>query len=174
MSLKTSVQLGYTFEYFIPGVILLIIGGIFFLVNSMLAILIILTGTSFLLLKTGIEIDQKTKDVRKFYSLFSLRFGGWIRTVNLPTMVVALTNTSKQLTSRGSSRTSYTGSYDVVFCDEKGSKRELNDFRTYDKALQLFNLINEQLALQHSRNEVKEAHEKAAKNRRERKNGTHF
>lgn len=91
------------------------------------------------------------------------------QTVHFPTMVLALTNTSKQLNSRGSSRISHTKTYDVVFGDEKGNKRELNDFRTYDQALQVFNLIIEKLELRHSRNEVKEAHEKAKTNRKHKR-----
>ena len=168
MKTNISVKLGFTFEYFIPGVLLIIIGGVCFLVNIILAILMVLFGISALLLQTGIEVDVVDKKVRKFYDLFSLRFGIWINALSLTRVELKTTNESQTMQSRGGQTTYHTKTYDIVFYDNSGTFRELNDFKDYKVAVQILDLISKTFNLE-STNEVKEIRNSAMKRRKERK-----
>jgi hypothetical protein len=164
--MKKEIQLGFTFDYFIPGVLLIIIGGVSCIGSIPIGVVMILSGVALLLLKTSIEIDTGNKRIRKFYALFSLRFGSWISTERFPKATLSLTNESRTILHRGGQTTTRTRTYDIIFHDDAGALKEMNDFRSYDKAVLTLGLIAELLQLQVT-NKVEEARGTALKRRRE-------
>ncbi len=167
METRTFVQLGFTFEYFIPGVLLIIIGGVSFFANIFVATSILVFGISLLLLRTGIEIDANKKRVRKFYELFSFRFGIWVITANYIKVELSQTNESQTMMSRGGQRTYETKTYDIVFVNKSGFRRELNDFQNYNTAIQTLQIISKALTIE-SKNKVADIRHAAIQRRKDR------
>lgn len=168
MGRKLGVDFGYTFEYFIPGVLVTIIGGVSMLANIIAGLIALFVGISMLLIKTGIEIDIEIKAVRKYYALFSIHFGGWMFIPRFPLLLLKFTHTSKVMESRASTRTSHLKTYDLVFSDGNNNEQELNDFKTYEQALKIATWISQNLSVTF-KDEVKENYETALKNKQSRK-----
>jgi len=168
VSKPQEIKLGYTFEYFIPGVLLIIIGGVSALGSIVAAIFLLIPGISLLLLQTGIEIDLDKKRVRKYYELFSLRFGSWIMTKKFSILELSPTNESQTMQHRAGQTTVETKTFDVIFVSKSGFSRELNEFKNYNTAYQVFKLIADTFVLE-SRNGVEEIR-KAIVLRRKSKN----
>lgn len=167
MQTNTTIKFGFTFDFFIPGVLIIILGGISFFADVLIAIAVLFLGISLLLLGSGIEIDPDNNRIRKFYNFFPLRFGSWINTTYFPKVVLKRTNESQTMQSRGGQKTYETKTYDIVFIDNYGAFRELNDFKNYDNAVQMLELISKKLSLE-CRNEVQEIREAALKRRNEK------
>lgn len=166
MTTNTTIKLGFTFDYFIPGVLLIIIGGVTYFANFIVATSILLLGISLIVLRSGIEIDPNKKRVRRFYELLSIRFGGWIGMKNFEKVELKFTNESQTLVSRGGQRTYETKTYDIVFVDHSGFSRELNDFRNYNVAVQTLDLISKTFSLK-STNEIAEIRKAALERRKD-------
>ncbi len=168
MKKRTVIKLGFTFDFLAPGFFFIIGGGICLLANLILAIFLILFGILLLLLKTGIEIDISNRKVRKYYDLFSIRFGNWINTAYLKKVKLRATNESQTMNGLGGSKTYRTKTYDIIFFDSTGNLSELNDFINYNIACNIFNIISESFALE-SENEVEQMRAIGLKRRKERK-----
>jgi hypothetical protein len=140
---RQHIKLGYTFEYFIPGVLLIIIGGVCFLGNALAAIFLLVLGIILILLRSGIEIDEGRKSVRKFYDCFSIRFGRWISVKNMQAVELRFTNESKTMQHRGGQTSVRTKTFDIVFVKKSGTSYELNDFKSYHVATQALKLISQ-------------------------------
>lgn len=168
MKKGTVINLGYTFDYLGLGVLFILGGGICFLANIILAIFLLLFGILLLLLRTGIEVDTTKKKVRKYFDLFSIRFGNWIYATSLKKVELKATNESQTMNSRGGSKTYHTKSYDIILFGKFGTPIELNEFIDYNVACQTLMLISESFGLE-SRNEVEAIRAIARKSTRERK-----
>jgi hypothetical protein len=165
---RQEIKLGFTFEYFFPGVVLIIVGGLSFFGNIIVATCLLTLGILLLLLRTGIQVDPTKKSVRKYYDLFSLRLGDWICITNFPKVELRPTNESQTLQYRGGQTTVETKTYDIILIDKTGFSRELNDFTNYNIATQVLKLIADTFAVE-IKNEVEEIR-KAAMLRRKDKN----
>ncbi|MFL5763973.1 MAG: hypothetical protein ACJ77K_08540 [Bacteroidia bacterium] len=168
MANRQEIKLGYTFEYFIPGVLLIIIGGVVCIGNSFAGAPIGLSGIALLLLKAGIQINTKKRTVRKYYELFSLRFGSWIEVNQFANISLSMTNETRTVQHRAGQTTSTTKTYDLVLSGQAGSAIELNDFSNYDVAVRAMKLIAETFQL-NPENKIQEAREAAMKRRKERR-----
>ena len=167
MPANTFIRLGFTFDYFVPGVLLIIIGGVCFFANSFIAFFILIFGITLLLLRSGIEIDPDKKRVRKFYDFFSVRFGMWIYSMNFSKVELSPTNESQTMLGRSGEMTYETKTYDILFIDDSGSSKELNDFKSYDTAVHVLDQISLILKLE-SINEVAEIRSAAMKRRKDK------
>lgn len=142
-----QLNLGYTFDYFIPAVLLIIIGGVCFLVHFALAAALLIIGLFLLLLQKGIEIDENSKRVRRYYSLFSLRFGKWTGMKNIITVVLSMTNESQTLQHRSGETTMETKTFDIYLISDTGFSTELNDFKNYNDAVKTMKMIADTFAI---------------------------
>ncbi|MCK6649456.1 MAG: hypothetical protein L6Q66_07360 [Bacteroidia bacterium] len=164
---KQEIKLGYTFEYFIPGVLSIILGAVFFFWNIVLGAMVLCFGIALILLQTGIEIDRSKNKLRKFYQLFPIKFGQWLNMGDFSAVELRRTNESQTMQHRAGQTTVETKTFDIILLEKSGRIIELNDFKSYSIAAKTLILISETFLLQ-SRNEVEEIRKAAMQRRKER------
>lgn len=78
MSVNITIDEGYTYDYLAHGLgtifLLAIIGAIF---SGLIIVLGFIIGISLMALKTGVEIDATNRNIRRYFSIFGLKWGGW-------------------------------------------------------------------------------------------------
>ncbi len=167
MTERSFVKLGFTFEYFMHGVILIVIGLVCYLFNVIFATMILLVGIALLLVRSGIEIDSNFKKVRKYYEFFSLRFGTWVSVEKFQRIELRQTKESQTFVSRSGQKTFETKTYDIVLIDKTGFYIELNDFTNYNVAVETLALISKTFSME-SVNQVVEIRKNAIERRKDK------
>lgn len=148
MKAYTDINIGYTFAYLGQGVVFIIAGGLSFFLNYVLAVGLILAGTALLSLREGIAANSNTNRIKKYYALFTIKFGLWMETKGFDCIELKYTNESQTFNSRGSSTTVRTKTFDLVLTKKSDVSIELHDFTNYAKAKQALESLSDTLGLE--------------------------
>ena len=104
------------------------------------AILVLSFGVCLLCMRSGIEIDIKNKQIRKYSAFANYKFGVWFDLKSYVHVELRHTSESQTMHSRVSSATIRTKTYDLVFSKENSKEDEFNDFTDYKIASQVFKI----------------------------------
>lgn len=157
-----------TFKYFYLGSILIFIGlASIFSINIILSVIICTTGLFILLSIKGFIINPEENRVKSYFNIFFLKFGNWI-TLDEFTHVVVGPNSSSQEIGKFSNSTFRTNSYSVSLLDQQKKSHELQEFITYENALEYSDFISKRTGLPII-NKQELIKNRAAKNRKSRK-----
>lgn len=141
MNRYTDLNIGYTFPFFGPGVLVILVGLACFLFSWIIAVFFILCGCAVLAFREGILADGENKRIMKYYALFNYKSGTWIDVKHYDHILLRYTSDTLNINHRGGSSTIRSRTYDIVLCNEKGREEEIHDFTEYKKAedaLQVF------------------------------------
>ena len=166
--INQKVDFGYTYDFFIPAVFTIIAGGFCFLLNYILAVLIILLGITMFLPKTGIEIDPLQKRLRKYYRLSSIYFGTWYKAANLVQIELSQTNESQTIMHKSGQSSIETKSYDLVLIHKYQGPTELHSFSDYNQANTVLKFIVKYCNVEYV-NKIQEIRDATLERRRNKK-----
>jgi hypothetical protein len=147
--------MGYKLQHLIPAFFIIVAGGLLFFAHWLLAIPTILIGILLLCMRSGIEIDQTKKQIRKYSALSNLKLGAWVNLKIYHHVELKHTSISQTMSSRAQSTTVRTKTYDLIFFNAAGQEYEFNDFTDYKIAVQVFKTVASSLGIT-SRNHIEE------------------
>lgn len=136
----TRISEGMSNQYLVPGVGLMIIGLLFLLASTLIALPLIIIAIALLIVKTGVMIDPVEKKYKNFRSTFGITFGQWHSYKDVTEVVLILS--TEQSTLRGilpgavpigRSAKLHVRTYDLIIKYGIDSV-QINDFLTYKNA----------------------------------------
>lgn len=122
---------GRTNDFLIPGVFVLIAGGILFLVHWSIAVLLFALAIAFFSLGSGIEIAVSRREARVYKQLWRLRFGAWVPLDQYSHIDLRYTNESQVMSIKGVENNVRVRTYDLHFTGPDGASRLLHEFSDY-------------------------------------------
>lgn len=156
----SDINIGYKLQHLIPAFFVIVIGFLLFIVHWIFVIPVVLFGISLLCMRSGVEIDITNKQIRMYSALSNLKFGSWTDLKPFNHIELKYTNESQTMSSRGSTTTVRTKTYDLVFYTPNGKEEEFNDFTDYKIATQVFKIVANSFGMS-SRNIIEEMVTKA-------------
>lgn len=129
---------GYSLNYLIHAFFVIIAGILGFMLNTFLAIGLIILGIMLLLVKTGVEIDCPNKYALAYQSIFGMRLGRKINLNDYKQVRLKRESHSTQMQSRGPSNVVETKVFLIQLMNDGDSKVDLYAFRKYSKAKKVF------------------------------------
>lgn len=151
----SDINIGYKLQHLIPAFFIIVIGCLLFFAHWLFAIPVVLFGISLLCMRSGIEIDITNKQIRMYSALSNLKFGSWTDLKPYNHVELKYTNESQTMSSRGSTTTVRTKTYDLVFYKSDSKEEEFNDFIDYKIATQVFRIVASSFGMT-SRNIIEE------------------
>ncbi len=151
MSKTTVVHERLTYDYLVPGLFVLLGGGILFAFNNVLALVVVTVGTILMLLSTGVEVDAAKQGIRKYKSILFLKFGDWHYLRNI--IQVDLRYNSHAVRIKGPALTNFVvpwvapnpggaaKTFDLFLVDDVGEEKLLNQFLKYGLAMKVLNAL---------------------------------
>ena len=126
----TEISEGYTYEYLVHGILIALVGLILSIFISPIFILILLGGILMTASKTGIQVDAKKHQIRKYVSWVLFKTGNWISLKNIVKIELKFntqhTNVVRPLYLNKADTTAKT--YDLILIDDVGHELLLNEF----------------------------------------------
>jgi hypothetical protein len=155
MAKTTAIHEGLTYEYLVPGLFVLLGGGILFVFNTILAIVVVLFGILMMMLSTGLEVDFEHQRIRKYKSILFLKFGEWLYLRNI--VQIELRYNSNSVKIKGPAGTNIVPgfglpwiapnpgaaakTFDLYLLDDVGEEKLLNQFLKYGLAIKVLNVL---------------------------------
>lgn len=140
-----------TNAYLVPGVGVLVLGGIGFAFSWMIALPIIACAIGLFASTTGVQINTDTKEYRNYASIFGYKIGTWKSASSIIKVTLVLSTERSTIKGImpgavpiGRSSTIQVRTYDVLL-DDGITSFELNDFLTYKNARTAFDTLTQSL-----------------------------
>jgi hypothetical protein len=137
------IKEGITFHFFVHAIFVALLGAVGFVPGipnffRVMGIVFLALAILLLLVETGISVDKKNGRVRKYFSLFSIRFGEWVYLSRYEKII--LESSKETLNHMGtmhspSSTSSLT--YEIMLKNNTNSF-ELYEFTEYEVAKRMF------------------------------------
>ncbi|MBI3134243.1 MAG: hypothetical protein HYZ14_06145 [Bacteroidetes bacterium] len=154
MSKPVIIHEGLTYEYLVPGLFVLILGGAVCFFSSVPGCIILITGILLMLLSTGIEVDAEGEKMRKYKSILRLKFGTWESLKN--TVTVELKYNANAVKISGLFVTQPVGltsifpnpgasakTFDLYLADDTGEEKLVNQFLKIGLALKTLKALEQ-------------------------------
>lgn len=151
MSKTTVIHEGLTYDYLVPGLFVLLGGGILFVFNNVLALVVVSVGIILMVLSTGVEVDDAKQRIRKYKSILFLKFGAWHYLRNI--IQVDLRYNAHAVKIKGPALTNFVvpwvapnpggaaKTFDLFLVDDVGEERLLNQFLKYALAVKALSAL---------------------------------
>lgn len=154
-----KVDEGYSMEFAIPGSLLGVLGLVFIYFSIIdihhpdvdisskntswsgvgFGIFLIILSTLLFLIKTGIEFSEKSKLIRAYKSLFSVKVGNWTDLENVRLAYITAAKGHSEMVSRGGVRTHRIQFYELILLDNLNGK---NIFYSFSKKTHAITTLN--------------------------------
>ena len=134
-----KVSRGVTLKLIFPGFVILVMAVLAALyINIFLSIPVFYVGAVVFLSIQGVFIDLERKRIKPYFNLLFIKMGDWMPLDKYNQLVLSLYRSSVQMSSRASSTTVNTRSFDVFLVDGIGDQLIIDEFTDYDEAKELF------------------------------------
>lgn len=155
--MKTTfiVDEGYSLQFLVHAFCVFVAGGLLFFLNYYVPVPFFLAGIGLLLVRSGVEVDNNERKIRKFYSLFHWRNGKWILLAPFDTAQLVFTNEKEEFGDNYDpnyihspehylpSTTVRTITFDIFLLGKNVTKMHICEFTEYSHAQKLLSHLKE-------------------------------
>ncbi|MDX1444972.1 hypothetical protein [Lishizhenia sp.] len=135
------VSEGFSMNYLIPGMIALVGGVICVTFEPMITVIGVPIALFLLLIKTGVEVNFTKSKIRSYKSVFGIKLGLWNTFEKDTTGILRYTRSAAQMSSRGSSTTVRSETFDFNLLDKMGKEIQIHEFTQYQIARKLLKIL---------------------------------